>query len=159
MNVAVVAVVPVTVALFPPIVTVAPERFVPVIVTDCPPAAGPLVGFKFVIVGAATYVIAARGRRRSARRRDRHVHRTGGVCWVVNVAVVAVVPVTVAALPPIVTVAPLKHGKVDDLAGLTGDTGGATDGEDILLRKRRVSGKSTVGQRERILPRSGRWCL
>jgi hypothetical protein len=41
----------------PPIVTVAPAaRFVPVIVTDVPPATPPLLGLMPVTVGGATYV-------------------------------------------------------------------------------------------------------
>ena len=45
------------VAAFAPNITpVAPVRFVPVIVTDVPPATGPLVGLNNDTVGAATYV-------------------------------------------------------------------------------------------------------
>jgi hypothetical protein len=44
-------------ALFAPNLTaVVPVRFVPVTVTEVPPASGPLVGLTDVIVGAATYV-------------------------------------------------------------------------------------------------------
>jgi hypothetical protein len=43
-------------AVAPKSTAVAPVKFVPVIVTDVPPAAGPLVGFTFVTVGAATNV-------------------------------------------------------------------------------------------------------
>ena len=45
------------VAAAPPIVTDdAPVKFVPVIVTDCPPAGGPVDGLMPVTVGAAMYV-------------------------------------------------------------------------------------------------------
>ena len=43
-------------AVPPKVTKVAPLRFVPVMVTDCPAAAGPLVGLMLVIVGASTYV-------------------------------------------------------------------------------------------------------
>ena len=39
-------------ALAPNLTVLAPVRFVPVIVTEVPPAAGPLVGSTFVTVGA-----------------------------------------------------------------------------------------------------------
>jgi hypothetical protein len=55
-TVTVVAVALTTAAAVPPIVTVAPLRFEPVIVTVCPPAAGPLAGSTLVIVGKTTYV-------------------------------------------------------------------------------------------------------
>jgi len=42
--------------LAPNFTAVAPVKLVPVIVTDVPPAAGPLVGLNDVTVGAATYV-------------------------------------------------------------------------------------------------------
>jgi len=43
------------VAAAPPNVTVAPEKkFVPVMVTDVPPAVGPLFGLKLLTVGGAT---------------------------------------------------------------------------------------------------------
>jgi hypothetical protein len=45
------------VAAVPPNVTVAPEaKFVPVIVTDVPPPAGPVLGATLVMVGVTTYV-------------------------------------------------------------------------------------------------------
>lgn len=50
-NVAVVNVVPVTMATFPPIVTFAPARFAPVMVTDWPPPMGPVFGLMFTVVG------------------------------------------------------------------------------------------------------------
>ena len=61
---------------------VAPVKPVPVIVTNVPPAAGPLVGLRPVTVGAATAVYvnssAAEVSRRAARRRHGHVH--GAAC-------------------------------------------------------------------------------
>jgi len=45
-----------TAALAPPTVTVAPVKFVPVIVIVVPPVAGPLDGLTLATVGAATYV-------------------------------------------------------------------------------------------------------
>jgi hypothetical protein len=44
------------VAAVPPKVTVAPERFVPAMVTLWPPASGPLLGVMLLMVGAAMYV-------------------------------------------------------------------------------------------------------
>jgi len=46
-------------AVAPNLTEVAPVRFVPVIVTDVPPAAGPLVGDSDVTAGTATYVKVA----------------------------------------------------------------------------------------------------
>jgi hypothetical protein len=43
-------------AVAPKSTAVAPVKFVPVMVTDVPPAAGPLLGLTFVTVGAATNV-------------------------------------------------------------------------------------------------------
>ncbi len=43
-------------ATLPNSTAVAPDRFVPVIVTDVPPAAGPELGLIPVTAGAATYV-------------------------------------------------------------------------------------------------------
>jgi len=45
-----------TAALAPPTVTVAPVKFVPVIVIVVPPVAGPLDGLTLATVGASTYV-------------------------------------------------------------------------------------------------------
>ena len=51
-----VAVFPVIVDAVPPKVTVAPDRFTPLMVTDWPPAVGPALGVILPIAGAATYV-------------------------------------------------------------------------------------------------------
>ena len=54
-----VAVATTLVAATPPIFTVAPIKFVPVIVIVVPPATGPEIGATVVMVGSATYVNAA----------------------------------------------------------------------------------------------------
>ena len=54
-----VAVATTLVAATPPIFTVAPIKFVPVIVMVVPPATGPEIGATVVMVGSATYVNAA----------------------------------------------------------------------------------------------------
>ena len=99
------------VAAVPPIVTpVAPVKLVPVIVTDCPPAAGPLDGLIDVTVGGAPYVYNVF----TAFVPPGVVTRTLAVPAVPDgvVAVIEVVLTTVtlvAAVPPIVTaVVPVK---------------------------------------------------
>ena len=64
-------------AVAPNFTAVAPVKLVPVMVTEVPPAAGPVVGLTIVTVGAATIgeLIGGAGRAGAARRRDRDVDR------------------------------------------------------------------------------------
>jgi hypothetical protein len=91
-----------------PKVTDAPDaKFVPVIVTDVPPAMGPLLGDRFVMVGGATYVNPLAKLPLWPPTVTDTVAEPAVPAGVVAVIVVLLTTVTfVAAAPPIVTVAP-----------------------------------------------------
>ena len=97
-----------TVAATPPIFTVAPERLVPAILMAVPPASGPELGVTVAIVGSATYVNAlalVAVPPTVVTVRSLAPAEPAGVFAVMLVAVTAD---TVAAMPPIFTVAPAR---------------------------------------------------
>ena len=103
-----VAVATTLVAAVPPTFTVAPIKFVPVIVIDVPAASGPDVGDTLAMVGSATYVNAL------ALVAVPPIVVTATLCapakpeGVFAVMEVAVATTLVAAIPPIFNVAPIK---------------------------------------------------
>ena len=103
-------------AVAPKFTAVAPVNSVPVIVTDVPPAAGPLVGFTFVTVGAATKVNSSLGLVELVPAGVVTVTSTVPAACAGDVAVIVVALFTVkpaAAVPPKLTaVAPVKFAPV-----------------------------------------------
>jgi len=103
------AVVAVTVAAVPPIVTVPPDKFVPLIVMLVPPAVVPLDGVIDVIVGNGAVYVNAPGKVPVPFAVVTATSTAPAACTpVVAVIEVAELLTTVAATPPIVTAVALS---------------------------------------------------
>ena len=103
-----VAVATILVAAVTPIFTVAPVKFVPVMVMEVPAASGPDVGDTLAIVGSATYVNALTLVAVPPTVVTATLCAPAVPAGVFAVIEVAVATTLVAATPPIFTVAPIK---------------------------------------------------